>query len=243
MEENIIDSNVVLDNTLIEPHTSVKLFDFSRIADSSIHDHVIVRNHCRIENCNLGSYVSIQRFSIMYFVEMGDCSYAGKNLTCWHSRIGKYCSISWNVSIGGADHDYSKITTHGFLYVEGFGISHPDNWGGYDRFIRQCTIGNDVWIGCHAIIKRGVTIGDGAVIASGAVVTKDVEPYTIVAGVPAKIIGRRCDQELAARLSRTEWWNLPRDVISNNICLFNQKITEESVEGIEHLHSLYLSNN
>ena len=172
---------------------------------------------------------------MIYHSEIGDFSYVGRNFTSWHARIGKFCSISWNVSIGGANHDYNRITQHAFLYASQFGILEPGKEQGYNRFNTECEIGNDVWIGCNSVICRNVHIGDGVVIGAGSVVTKDVEPYTIVGGVPAKVIKERCSKELAYRLQRTEWWNLPVAVIKANFDLFNQMITKESVEKIEAL--------
>ena len=125
------------------------------------------------------------------------------------------------------------ITEHAFLYSKQFGLLNGEPL--YDRFSLKCTIGNDVWIGCNAVICRDVTIGDGAVIAAGAVVTKDVEPYTIVAGVPAKVIKRRCSKSLADKLIKLKWWNLPSKVIKDNLALFGEIINEESIDKIEEL--------
>ena len=159
----------------------------------------------------------------------------GRNFTAWHCKIGKFCSISWNVGIGGANHDYERITQHAFLYAPQFGVLDNGQTPGYNRFEDECIIGNDVWIGCNAVVCRNVHIGDGAVIAAGAVVTKDVEPYTIVGGVPGKMIKRRCDIKLAERLLKAQWWNLPSDIIKENFDLFNSKINEQSVSKIEKL--------
>ena len=93
-------------------------------------------------------------------------------------------------------------------------------------------IGNDVWIGAGASVLRGVSVGDGAVIAAGAVITKDVEPYSIVAGVPAKKIGQRCDDKLIESLLLIKWWDFPRTVIKNNINLFNCQLSEEVVKQL-----------
>ena len=205
------------------------------VKNSVLGENVKVGDFARIENSEFCRNVDLQRFAMIYNSQMGDYSYVGRNFTCWYAKIGKFCSISWNVGIGGANHDYNRISQHAFLYAPQFGMLDVDQALGYDRFDSPCEIGNDVWIGCNAVICRGVHIGDGAVIAAGAVVTKDVEPYTIVGGVPAKVIKRRCPLELAHRLQRAEWWSLPSDVIKDNFELFNQVITEESVCKIEDL--------
>jgi len=212
-----------------------KVYKNAFIKDSILKENVKVGDFSRIEGSEFGSNVDLQRFAMIYHSKMGDYSYVGRNFTCWYAYIGKFCSISWNVGIGGANHDYNRITQHAFLYASQFGILEPGQPAGYNRFETPCEIGNDVWIGCNAVICRGVRIGDGAVIGAGAVVTRDVEPYTIVGGVPAMVIKRRCSEELAFRLQATKWWNLPASVIKDNFDLFNRKITENSVKSIEEL--------
>lgn len=193
-----------------------------------------INDFSRVEHCILGKHSDIQRYAMCYHTTFGDYTYTGRNLVSWYSRIGKFCSISWNVGIGGANHDYNRISQHAFLYARQFDLM-LENEPGYDRFSDECVIGNDVWIGCNAVICRGVHIGDGAVVAAGAVVTKDVEPYTIVAGVSAKKIKERCPRSLAERLQKSAWWNLDSQVIKQHFTLFNSQISEESVCQIEEL--------
>lgn len=212
-----------------------KIFKNAFVKNSILGRDVKVGDFARIENSQFGRNVDLQRFSMIYNSQMGDYSYVGRNFTCWHAKIGKFCSISWNVGIGGANHDYNRISQHAFLYANQFGMLDIGQQPGYDRFTTDCVIGNDVWIGCNAVICRDVHIGDGAVIGAGSVVTKDVEPYTIVAGVPAKVIKRRCSSELAKRLCATKWWDLDPAIIKDHFAQFNELITEESVNAIEAL--------
>ena len=221
--------------TNVELRDGAKVYKNAFVKDTILGENVKVGDFSRIESSAFGKNVDLQRFAMIYHSRMGDYSYVGRNFTCWHAKIGKFCSISWNVGIGGANHDYNRVTQHAFLYAPQFGMLEPGQPAGYDRFETPCEIGNDVWIGCNAVICRGVHIGDGAVVGAGAVVTKDVEPYTIVGGIPAKVIKRRCPMELAQRLQAVEWWNLPSHVIKENFELFNQAITEESVKAIEEL--------
>ena len=193
-----------------------------------------INDFSRVEHCILGKHCDIQRYAMCYHTTFGDYTYTGRNFVSWYSIIGKFCSISWNVGIGGANHDYNRISQHAFLYARQFDLM-GDNETGYDRFSDECVIGNDVWIGCNAVVCRGVYIGDGAVVAAGAVVTKDVEPYTIVAGVSAKMIKERCPQALAERLQKSAWWNLDSQIIKQHFALFNSQISEESVARIEEL--------
>lgn len=212
-----------------------KIFKNTCVKNCVLGEDVKIGDFGRVENSHFGKMADVQRFAMIYNSEMGDYSYCGRNFTAWHCKIGKFCSISWNVGIGGANHDYERISQHAFLYSPQFGMLEPDKPAGYDRFDNECIIGNDVWIGCNAVVCRNVRIGNGAVVAAGAVVTKDVEPYTIVGGVPAKALKRRCSKELADRLEKAAWWNLPSEIIKANFDLFNSKITEQSVSEIERI--------
>jgi len=150
--------------------------------------------------------------------EVGAFSYfVGGNIdSC--SRIGRYCSIAQGVRIGEPGHPVDWLSTSPFQYTPArFGWSpaadadqfigvRPGNDGVPQVYERAVEIGNDVWIGANAIVLRGITIGDGAIIAAGAVVVQDVEPYSIVGGVPARTIRRRFDDDLIARLLASQWW-------------------------------------
>lgn len=115
--------------------------------------------------------------------------------------IGRYCSIAANVRYFGANHPISNISTSAYWYNKSFGLDVVD--------VERSTlvIGNDVWIGYGVIITAGCkNIGNGAVIGAGSVVTKDVEPYSIVAGNPAKRIRKRFSDELIRDIEKTQWW-------------------------------------
>jgi len=125
--------------------------------------------------------------------------------------IGRFCSIGGRVEIGLAEHPTHFLSTHPFQVARSLFLKHPHYaevkrlaW----RFHKKTTVGNDVWIGNGAAITGGVTIGNGAVIAAGAVVTQDVEPYSIVGGVPAKLIRKRFDQNAIDQLQELAWWSL-----------------------------------
>ncbi|WP_294593292.1 CatB-related O-acetyltransferase [uncultured Bacteroides sp.] len=196
-------------------------------------ESVSVGDFSRVQETNLGRNVSIQRGAQIFNSQIGDYTYTGRNFTMWHAEVGKFCSVSWNVSIGGANHDYNRITSHAFLYSDMFDV----NGGhcGYDRFQDKCIIGNDVWIAADAIICRNVTIGDGAVIAAGAVVTKNVTPYSIVGGVPAKHLKYRFSKDIILELKDIKWWELPHQIIKNNFELFNSHPTKEILKQLRIL--------
>lgn len=126
-------------------------------------------------------------------VRIGYRSYANDSFFR-NCEIGRYCSIGRRASIGAAKHDVTALSTHPDFAPQGFDI------GPVTR------IGNDVWIGDNAIIMAGLSIGDGAVVGAGAVVTRDVAAYDIVAGAPALRIRSRFDPEAVARLLASQWW-------------------------------------
>lgn len=200
---------------------SAKIYNNCKVVDTVLSDESSIGDNSRVFGSALGNFVRIQRDALMYSTIVGDYTYTGRNFTSWYSQIGKFCSISWNVSIGGANHDYERVTTHAFLYSNDYEFLNGRT--GYNRFENKCVIGNDVWIAANVSICRGVVVGDGAVIAAGAVVTKDVEPYTIVAGVPAKPIKKRFSDDVINILLESQWWNLPSQVIKDNFDLFNSK--------------------
>jgi len=200
---------------------SVKLYKDVTVRNSQLSENVSVGDFSKIETSRLSEWVRIDRNNYVYGSEIGRHSYTGSDTKIIRSTIGSFTSISWNVSIGGANHDYTRVTTHAFLYND---MDHlrPDGMPPvYDRFEKSCVIGNDVWIGTGAILLRNLTIGDGAVIAAGAVVTGDVPPYAIVAGVPAKIVKYRFPEERIAELQEIRWWNWPDEKIRENIDWFS----------------------
>jgi virginiamycin A acetyltransferase len=130
------------------------------------------------------------------------------------SRIGAYCSVALGVAEMGDTHPVERVSTHLFSY-DGYyrnlatkmGAKTNRAWTEFKAAPPDVTIGNDVWIGADALLKGGITIGDGAVIAARAVVTKDVPPYAIVGGTPAQVIRYRFPAELCARLMALSWWD------------------------------------
>lgn len=149
-------------------------------------------------------------------VTIGKCTYIADTLAVWDKRsvIGSFCSIARNVSIGTGLHPLTTLTTHSLVRSEFFaeegeiGIV-PEHRVDFDRH-RPVIIGNDVWIGLNAVIMDGVTVGDGAVIGTSAVVTHDVPPYAIVVGIPARILRYRFDEKTVDRLLKSRWFD--RDI-------------------------------
>lgn len=138
-----------------------------------------------------------------------------------HDRlvIGKFCSIACGAKFlfTSGNHSLRSLSTYPFpIFFEEWNLDAKnitDAWENKGDIV----IGNDVWIGYHALILSGVTVGDGAIIGTNAVVTKDVPPYTIVGGVPARPIRRRFDDDTAEKLLSLKWWNWDKDKIQKNI--------------------------
>lgn len=133
--------------------------------------------------------------------------------------IGKFCSIARGVKFifNSANHALKSLSTYTFpLFYDEWGLKRENVASAWDNK-GDIVIGNDVWIGYDAIITAGVHIGDGAIIGTRAVVTKDVLPYTIVGGVPSKEIRKRFDEETISKLLKLKWWDWPIDKIRESI--------------------------
>lgn len=138
-----------------------------------------------------------------------------------HDRlvIGKFCSIACGARFlfNSANHTMTSLSTYPFpLFFEEWGLDRKDVATSWDNK-GDIIIGNDVWIGYEAVMLAGVTIGDGAIIGTRAVVTKDVPPYTIVGGVPANPIRKRFSEETVSALLEIKWWDWPKEKIAQNI--------------------------
>lgn len=133
--------------------------------------------------------------------------------------IGKFCSIACGAKFifNCANHTLKSLSSYTFpLFFEEWDLPKSEVASAWDNK-GDIVIGNDVWIGYDAVIMAGVTIGDGAIIGTRAVVTKDVEPYSIVGGVPAKEIRKRFSPEIIAKLMELKWWDWPEEKIRRNI--------------------------
>lgn len=162
----------------------------------------------------------------METLEMGRCSYAGEIMANGRRaalRIGRFCSISSEVNFicGDGFHDARRLSSYPFPFRRPFqDLPVSTLYSESDIQPSAIVIGHDVWIGYRVTILKNVTIGNGAVIASGSVVTKDVPPYTIVAGTPAIIKKRRYNEDMETLIETLQWWNWPDQRIRDNIGLF-----------------------
>ena len=214
-------------------------YDNVKLISSCIGDNVVIGEDSFVRDSKIGKNCSIERRNMLFNSHLGNYTYTGYNTVIKYATIGKFCSVSWNVSIGGANHDMKHITTHPFPLLPKFGLTDKSKI--YKQFTdKKIVIGNDVWIASNACILRGVTIADGAVIGAGAVVNRNVGPYEVWAGVPAKKIGQRFPDSVVERLLNLAWWEFPENVLRQNIDLFNDDLTNDI---LDRLFNLKVINN
>lgn len=160
-----------------------------------------------IKNSTIHFTSKVESGSNILNVEMDRYSFCGYECEISNTKIGSFCSIANNVVIGGGMHPINWVSMSPVFYQGRDSVKAK--FSEFEREkIKTTVIGHDVWIGQGAKLKQGVTIGTGAVIGMGSIVTKDVRPYTIVGGNPAKMIRERFNSELAEALLKSEWWNL-----------------------------------
>lgn len=163
--------------------------------------------------------------------QVGRFTYGNPTVLRWGKKgsltVGSFCSIGTGVIIMlDGNHRMDWVTTYPFKEVLGGLADFPDS------SLPKCgvKIGNDVWIGMNSFILPGVTIGDGVVVGAESVVTKDVSPYSVVAGNPAKLIRQRFDNETIANLLEIKWWNWSIDRIRANMSLLLSSDLKEFIE-------------
>jgi len=170
--------------------------------------HLRIEYGTELSACSFSEYNTIYKYARLRDVQMGRCSYVGRDTQVYHARIGSFTSIGPQVLIGLGEHPADGfVSTHPMFYSDR-GQSNPvivDKPLFDEMPITE--IGSDVWIGARAVLRTGVKIGDGAIVAAGAVVVKDVEPFSIVGGVPAKHIRHRFSPEEIERIRESNWWN------------------------------------
>lgn len=198
------------------------------ISDKQLGHDVTVHEHAKITNCDFGIYTEVGMYNFIENSTFGDFSYTGQFCFVQNTDIGKYSNIAAMVRIGPTDHPYERPTLHHFTYRRKmYGFSDTDDEQFFEhRESRKTVIGHDTWIGHGAIISPEVTIGHGAVIGAGAVVTKDVEPYAIVVGVPGKEIKKRFSDDIIEKLLQIEWWHWSHDKVKENLDDFYLPIEE-----------------
>jgi len=188
-----IENKIRFKNTIIDKGCCID-------SKSIIHPHVHLLENSIINNSEINSY-----------------TYLGKNCLVQNASIGKFCSIANEVLIGLGNHPLDLLSTSPLFYR----VFNPLQISLIKKDIditeyKPISIGNDVWIGTRSIIIDGVSIGHGAVLAANSVVTKDVPPYAVVGGIPAKIIKYRFPAEKVEKILYSRWWENTIDKISQS---------------------------
>ncbi len=187
---------------------------------------------CEIHEASFGRFVEIGKGSRITNSVIGDYSYCDRYADIANADVGKFANIAAFTRIGATDHPMHTASMHHFLYRSG---DYWDDAGRDEDFFahrasRRATIGHDTWIGNGAMIKPEVTVGIGAVVASGAVVTKDVAPFTIVAGMPAVKIRDRHTPAIIERLMALAWWDWDHDQLRASLDDFRKLPVAEFLE-------------
>jgi virginiamycin A acetyltransferase len=175
---------------------NLRLAPFSKIIDSRVSGNLFLGLSSCINRCDLGRYVGIA-----YFSYVAD------------THSGNYCTFGSRVSLGAFSHPTDSLTVHEVGYrntIDSYGETTllSDCADYLESRSARTEIGHDVWIGDNSVVIKGVKVGNGAIVAAGSVVTKDVLPYAIVGGNPAKVIRMRFAEDIVQEIQATGWWNL-----------------------------------
>lgn len=218
---------------LLIPGFFIQLFELSKNGSRDLSNKLRFKNAIIDSGCSINDNVKIEKgvrlFSrvLVNNSEIDTFSYVGYNSIIQNTTIGKFCSIANDVKIGLGNHPLEYFTTSPLFYtkVNPFNFKLIDNLNRFQEYI-PVNIGHDVWIGANAIILDGISVGNGAVIAAGSVVTKDVPSYAIVGGVPAKIIKYRFTQNKIDKLLESKWWEYSIEEIKSQITELNMNLNE-----------------
>lgn len=190
---------------------------------------------CEITDAQFGRYVEIGRASRVAYSTIGDYSYCDRMADIANAEVGKFSNIASCVRIGATDHPMDKASLHHFHYrsADYFDDAEHDTAWFDHRRSRCATIGHDTWLGHGAQVRPDVTIGHGAVVAGGAIVTRDVPPYMIVAGIPAVPLRARYSRDIADRMMALAWWDWSHERLRQTLDDFRALPAEAFLEKYE----------
>jgi phosphonate metabolim protein, transferase hexapeptide repeat family len=180
--------------------------------EPTIHDPVW------LSESELGAWTELRPYARLHESAVGDYSYLMDRVQLDYATVGKFTSVAADARLGPTNHPMDRPTVHHFTYRAGrYDLGENDSSIFEWRADQSVAVGHDVWIGHGAIVLPDVTVGNGAVVGAGAVVTEDVDSYTVVAGAPAEPIGRRFSEAVAARVEATEWWEWDHDRLRDSL--------------------------
>lgn len=194
-----------------------------------------LHKNANVKGSKLGRFVEIGEGTHILDSTIGDYSYTARYSDIAYSTLGKFVNVAAFTRINPGEHPHHRASLHHFMYRSSyFWPDEPDEAFVFDwRRSRPVRIGHDTWIGHAAIIMKGVTLHDGAVVASNAVVTRDVPPYAIVGGTPASIIKWRHPPQTAERLQALAWWNWDHETLRTALPDFRTLSAEAFLERYE----------
>lgn len=194
-----------------------------------------IHSSASLRDAKLGRFTEVKERVQFWDSELGDYSYIERHAQVIYARIGKFCAVAANACINALEHPIDRVSQHKITYRPNeYFLGAKLEKGFRERRRAQIVeTGNDVWIGQGAIVMPGVQIGHGAVIAAGAVVTKDVSPYAIVAGVPAGFLRWRFAPKISERIMALGWWDWEHDRIAQTIADMQTLSAEAFVDKYE----------
>ena len=223
--------------------SSATLYKNVRIIRSTVGDKTSIGDYTTVRDSKVGNYCQIQRYCDLLRVNIGNYTIVERNAVLHDVSIGSFCELSWYVGMGGDNHNYKLPSIHHWYWQTYFDFEHNEDSVGKKNFFaklnsEECIIGNDVWVGSGVTVNRKVHVGNGAILASGCVVTKDVPDYAIVGGAPAKIIKYRFDENTIKRLQKITWWDWPDEILRENRFLFEVEVCEETLQHMERIKDM-----
>ena len=223
--------NSIIKNSSIKG-ISVTIGSNCYIKNSILYSNVSISDYCFLVNVKLKGYNKVGKDCSISNSSLDSYSYITDRARVNNLKIGKFCSIGPNFQTGYGTHPVDRISTSPYFYSSSAQNNIFDTKKSFFQEYASTVIGNDVWIGANVFLLDGVTIGNGAVLAAGCVVTKNVPPYAIFGGVPAKLIRYRFGSEVIEELEKMKWWEKDNEWIKSNLSIFQQEHFETEFEKI-----------
>lgn len=209
---------------------TVKLYNFIKNRYIEINsNNLSIKSSVAINHCVFGEFNVVYKDCSLNRVTLGDYTYIAPSSSISNASFGKFCSIGPGCRIGLGKHPTNYLSTHPVFFSnkKQAGVSFTKS--NYFKEYEPINIGNDVWVGANVVVVDGVTVGNGAIIAAGSVIVKDVPPYAIVGGNPAKLIRMRFSDDVIESLSELEWWNSTPAWLFKHIECFQSEFTKDKL--------------
>ena len=210
-----------------------KLGERVNIYDSDLKGGNIISDGVSLNASTLQSHAAIHKNASLAWCCVDSYSYVCRESFMLVTTIGKFCAIGPRVECGSGSHPINWASISPVFYSDKKQCGTAFTKESHFDELEKVEIGSDVWIGANAVIRNGVKIGHGAVVAAAAVVTKDVPPYAIVGGVPARLIRMRFTENIIERLLRSAWWDLPPELLGENAHRFRTEDIDSFLNWVE----------